>query len=202
MGIGEPAKFDMARQLAAALAYIALADLDRVAVVGFAENIVADFPLTRGKAHILGLMKFLEELTPQGRDTSLSEMVRAFVHRSQRRGLVMLISDLFDPTGFELGLNLLRHHRYEPGVLQLYAPRDADPNVLGDVELLDVETESLRKITVTEKNLKQYRSIFRDFLGRAQNYCRNYGMSYTVSSTEVAFDELLLQMMRSAAIAS
>lgn len=202
MGIGDPPKFDMARQLAAALAYIALADLDRVAVVGFAENIVADFPLTRGKARILGLMKFLEELTPSGRDTSLSEMVKAFVHRSQRRGLAIVISDLFDPTGFENGLNLLRHHRYEPGVLQLYAPRDADPNVLGDVELLDVETESLRKITITEKNLKQYRAIFRDFLRRAQEYCRNYGMSYTVSSTEMAFDALLLQMMRSAAIAS
>ena len=54
MAFGDPPKFDYARQVAAALAYIALADLDRVAVVAFAGDIVADFPLTRGKARILG----------------------------------------------------------------------------------------------------------------------------------------------------
>ena len=55
MAVGDPPKFDYARQVAAALGYIALADLDRVAVVAFAGDIVADFPLTRGKARILGL---------------------------------------------------------------------------------------------------------------------------------------------------
>ena len=46
MGFGSPPKFDLARQVVAALAYIALADLDRIAVVAFANDIVADFPLT------------------------------------------------------------------------------------------------------------------------------------------------------------
>ena len=67
MAFGDPPKFDFARQVAAALAYIALADLDRVAVVAFAGDIVADFPLTRGKGRILSLLKFLEELTAAGR---------------------------------------------------------------------------------------------------------------------------------------
>src|SRR3989440_11480743 len=66
MAFGSPPKFDFARQVTAALAYIALADLDRVAVVAFADDIVADFPLTRGKARILSLLKFMEDLKPQG----------------------------------------------------------------------------------------------------------------------------------------
>src|SRR6201998_4988522 len=53
MAYGTPPKFDFARQVAAALSYIALADLDRVAIIAFAGDIVADFPLTRGKARIL-----------------------------------------------------------------------------------------------------------------------------------------------------
>src|SRR5437868_10830909 len=48
MAFGAPPKFDFARQVAAALAYIALADLDRLAVVAFSGEIVADLPLTRG----------------------------------------------------------------------------------------------------------------------------------------------------------
>ena len=66
MAYGEPVKFDYARQVAAALAYIALADLDRVAVVAFAGDIVADFPLTRGKSRILSLLKFLEASSHRG----------------------------------------------------------------------------------------------------------------------------------------
>ena len=67
MAFGEPPKFDFARQVTAALAYIALADLDRVAIVAFAADIMADLPLTRGKGRILALLKFLENLRPTGR---------------------------------------------------------------------------------------------------------------------------------------
>src|SRR5262249_61127385 len=66
MAFGSPPKFDFARQVTAALAYIALADLDRVAVVAFSSDIVADFPLTRGKGRILSLLKFLQALPRQG----------------------------------------------------------------------------------------------------------------------------------------
>src|SRR5262245_12425645 len=93
MDFGKPSTFDYARQVGAALAYIALADLDRVAVVAFAGDIVADFPLTRGKARILSLLRFLEELRPQGSLTDLARVATGFVHRSQRRGLAIVISD-------------------------------------------------------------------------------------------------------------
>ncbi len=73
MSFGDPPKFDYVRQVGAALAYIALADLDRVAVVAFAGEVVADFPLTRGKARILSLLKFLENLEPQGAATDLAQ---------------------------------------------------------------------------------------------------------------------------------
>src|SRR5262245_55249090 len=93
MAFGRPPKFDFARQVTAALAYIALADLDRIAVVGFADDIVADFPLTRGKGRILALLKFLENLPAQGTDTNLTRVATGFVHRNQRRGLAIAISD-------------------------------------------------------------------------------------------------------------
>src|SRR3954470_11813061 len=53
MAFGKEAKIDYARRVTAALAYVALADLDRIAVTAFAGDVVADFPLTRGKNRIL-----------------------------------------------------------------------------------------------------------------------------------------------------
>jgi len=196
MAFGTPVKFDLARQVAAALAYIALADLDRVAVVAFAGEIVADFPLTRGKARILSLLKFLEGLTTQGAATDLARTVTGFVHRTQRRGLVVVISDLFDPGGFARGLDLLRHHRYEPHIIQLYDRREAEPDIKGDVELFDVETAAVRKVTITEKNLRQYRQVFERFQESLRSYCNAYGLSCIRTTADIPFDELILMMMR------
>ena len=198
MAFGKPPKFDLARQVTAALAYIALADLDRIAVVAFSDQIVSDFPLTRGKARILSLLRFLEALPSPGTDTDLARVATGFVHRNQRRGLAIVVSDLFDPAGFERGLDILRHRQYEPHVIQIHDPSEANPPLLGDVELVDVETESARKVTVTEKNLRTYRKLFEEYHQAVLRYCRTYGMGCTQTNTTVRFDDLILRMMRTA----
>lgn len=198
MDFGSPRKFDFARQVTAALAYIALADLDRVAVIAFSNEIVADFPLTRGKARILSLLKFLESLEPQGALTDLARVANGFVHRSQRRGLAVVVSDFYDPGGFERGLDVLRHRRYEPHVVQIFDRGEAEPTVLGDIELYDVESAAIRKVTVTERNLRQYRAIFERFQQSLLRYCHGHGLGCTRTSTETPFDELILKMMRAA----
>jgi len=198
MSVGQPAKFDLARQLTAALAYIALADLDRIAVVAFADTILDEFPLTRGKAHILSLLAFLEKLPAGGGETDLARAVTGFIHRNQRRGLVVVISDLFDPRGFERGLDLLRHRRFEPHVIQIHDRSEAAPKLLGDLELLDIEDASSRQVTVTERHLRNYQRLFRQHQQAVARYCRNYALGCTQTDTTVAFDDLVLRMMRQA----
>ncbi len=198
MAWGEPPKFDYARQVTAALAYIALADLDRVSVVAYAGDIVDVVPLTRGKGRVLTLLKFLENLETQGDTTDLERAASSFIHRRQRTGLAIVVSDLFDQGGFRRGVDMLRHRQYEPHVIQIYDRAEAEPNLLGDVELYDVETESLKKVTITEGKLRQYKRVFREFLASVESYCRGYGMACTRTSTELPFDQLILQMMRTA----
>lgn len=198
MEFGEPPKFDLARKLVAALAYIALADLDRIAVVAFADRVVADFPLTRGKAKILALLDFLGRLEPAAAATNLAQVAAGFVHRSQRRGLAIVVSDLYDPDGYERGLDLLRHHRYELSVIQIHDRAEAEPKFLGDVELWDVETGAARKVTVTEKNLRQYKSLFASFQQNLKRYCRGHSVGCTLAASDLAFEELILGMMRAA----
>lgn len=198
MEFGAPPKFDLARRVTAALAYIALANLDRISVAAFAGDIVADFPLTRGKGRILSLLRFLEELPYPGTQTDLARVIGGFSHRNQRKGLAIIVSDLFDPAGFERGLDMLRHRRYEPHVVQLHDRREADPKLLGDVELLDIETAAARKVTITERNLRRYKKIFEGHQQAVRLYCRNHGLGCTQTTSETPFDDLILKMMRTA----
>lgn len=199
MAFGQPAKFDLARQLTAALAYIALADLDRIAVVAFSDGVVSEFPVTRGKARILSLMKFLEGLTPTGDDTHLAQAVQGLLHRGTRSGLAVVISDLFDEHGFRSGLDQLRSRRFDSHVLQLHDPKESDPNLLGDVEFVDIESDSIRMVTVTEKNIRTYKQLFQEHQQSVRDYCSNYGLGCTQSPSVVPFDTLVLSMMRASA---
>ena len=198
MAFGSPPKFDLARQIVAALAYIALADLDRVAVIAFGNDILADFPLTRGKDRILSLLRFLEALKPQEAETDLARVFKGFTQRPQRRGLAVVVSDLFDPQGYERGLDLLRYRNYEVHAVQLFDRLELDPNLLGELELVDIESDAGQKVTITENALKKYRKLFEEFQDSLRRYSRKYGIGCTQSQADVSFEELILGMMRTA----
>jgi len=198
MGLGDAPKFDYARRVAAALAYIALADLDSVAVTAFSQSLTADFPLTRGKGTVLNLLRFLERLSPDGGTTDLGASLTAFVRRAPRRGLAIVVSDWLDPAGFQPGLDVLRHGGFEVQAVQVFDPGEADPQVRGDMELVNVETDAHRRVTVTERSLRMYRELFDGFCKGLSGYCRQYGIGCSQTSTAVPFEEFVLQMMRTA----
>jgi hypothetical protein len=70
------------------------------------------------------------------------------------------------------------------------------------VELFDVENDSSRKVTVTEKQLAAYKRLFTEHQQGVAKYCNNYGMGCTQATTAIPFDELVLRMMRAAGAVS
>ncbi len=193
-----PAKFNCARRVAASLAYIAMSNLDRVAVHPFADRILPDFPLTRGKGKILTLLEFRERLEPAATDTNLEQSARILLQRRPRRGLVIVVSDLYDPRGFERGLDVLRHRGDEIQVVHLTDASEAEPDVLGDLDLVDAETAAVRTVTVTERHLRQYRRVYADYMSRCERTCRRREVGYLHSTTEVPFEDLVLKVLRRA----
>jgi uncharacterized protein (DUF58 family) len=202
MSSGSGDKFDYARRVAAALAYIALADLDRVSILAYADEVIDILPLIRGKDRILTLLRFLEALQPSGAGTRLNHVARSLVQRAQRTGLVVILSDFYDQEGFRQGVDLLRYRRFEPHLIQLHTTAEANPTWLGDIELEEVETGARRKITITERKLRQYKTVFAAFLNSIDTYCRTYSLSCTRTTTDIPFDELLLRMMRATVVTS
>ena len=199
MGVGTPIKFDLARRIVAALSYIALADLDRISVVAFASNIIDSFPLTRGKGRILTLLQFLENLQPVGEETDLERVVSGFVTRNQRRGLAIVVSDLYDPKGYRTGLDMLRHRRYEASLVQLFDRSEEEPQgMLGDLELIDIESGAGRKVTVTETHLRKYKQLYAEFQKGVTTYCNQYALGHSRARSDMAYDEFILNMMRAA----
>lgn len=197
---GDPPKFTLARQIAAALSYIALADLDRVSIYAYADGVKVSMPLVRGKNRILSVLRFLEGLKCHEEKTDLRRAVGEFVTRAPRKGLAIVISDLFDQDGFRDGVDRLRYAQFEPHVIQIHTQLEAEPKLLGDVQLVDCETGTEKKVTVTERKLRQYKQLFATFTKDVETYCRTQGLAHTRTTTDVPFDAVLLKMMRAAAV--
>jgi uncharacterized protein (DUF58 family) len=197
MAAGSPNKFDYARHVTAALAYIALADLDRVCIAAFADKLYQIFPMIRGKQHILNVLRFLESLETVGSTTDLKTSMNEFVQRKQHNGLVVVIGDFFDPNGFRTGLDTLRYRNYEPHIIQIHDQREAEPALLGDMELRDVETGGNHEVTISESMIRLYKQKFASFLDEIRRYSIDNGLNCMISTTAVPFDEMILQMLTS-----
>jgi uncharacterized protein (DUF58 family) len=131
-------KRDYAAELAAVLAFSAVANHDRVGAVLFSDRVEAYVPPGRGRDHALRIVRDLLALAPAGRGTDLAPALR-FAHRvMKRRGIVAVLSD-FQDQGYERALGILRR-RHDVIALCLSDPRESELPAIGLMALLDPET--------------------------------------------------------------
>jgi uncharacterized protein (DUF58 family) len=195
MGFGDGEKLRHAKRLAAALAYVGLANLDRIAIVTATDEISGRMPSTRGKARIFRIFRFLKGVTASGH-TDLGEAMKTFVAQHKRRGLAVLLTDLYDPAGFERGINVLRYAKFDPFVIHVVDPSEAKPDLRGDVRVYDCETGEEREVTVTAKVLERYAEAWEEYVDEARRFCTSRQVSYFRADVNVPFDELILRVFR------
>jgi uncharacterized protein (DUF58 family) len=195
MTYGELPKLIYAKRVAAALAYIGLSNLDRIGITAFNTTDMNRLPTERGKGKIFTVLNFLDQINGTG-ETDMEHAFRNFVHMTKRRGLVVVISDLFDPKGFTAGLNMLKFQKHDLFVIHIIDEKEAEPNLLGDYHLVDVETDQLRPVTINENHIKRYKALFNKYCDDLDRYCTQREISLVRTMTKAPFEELILRIFR------
>lgn len=195
MGVGGAHKFRYAKQLAGALSYIGLANLDRVSVIPFNTKLTARLPPARGRGQIYKIFKFLNTIEPGG-ETSIKDAFKTFVSQNKRRGVAVVLSDFYDPDGFVEGLNFLRYQKFEPIVMQLFDETELSPALRGDLQLVDCETGDVRDVTVTAGLMKRYRQAFDEFSTELEDFCVKRNLLYFRAPIQQPFDEVVMRVFR------
>jgi uncharacterized protein (DUF58 family) len=170
MAYGAPSKFDAARELAAALAYIALSNFDTASLLSFAGETWEVERFLRGKRSIFPLLEALEELHPAGK----TDMARAFGTRLPRlkgRALVFLLSDFFDLDGWAAGLRALQAQHVQLCVLHLVAREELEPPERGRVELVDLETGEGREAFLSADAVEAYLARLQRHGEEVERFC-------------------------------
>lgn len=198
MGItqdGERSKLEYGRQIAAALAYIGLAQLDRVTLCAFSDRLHRELHALRGKGQIFKALGFLTDLAADG-DTRAADVFTTFCTTRRKRGMVVVISDFFHPGGFGRGLDVLRYYQHELFMLHVTSGSDANPPLRGDVRLVDSELGLVEEVSITPALIESYRRTYDRFCEELASYCWKHGIGYIRTPVEVPFEDAILKVFR------
>lgn len=188
-------KWSYAKRVTAALAYIALANQDIVSIIPFSAQLDSILPPTKGKSQIFSIFDFLSNLQP-GLSTHMADSCRSFVKQFKRPGIAVLISDFYDPDGFESAINLLRYQRFEPILIQLFDERELHPNIRGEVDIIDCETLSSSTLVLTPSLIQQYQHAWLSFCQSIDSFASSKQLLSFRAPIQTPFDELILRVFR------
>ena len=148
-----------------ALATISLNHHDSAGLFPFAEQMEVRFKSMSGTTSTMTFAQHLARLTPPDDHarTNLAAAVRRLVSMNLRRGLLVVISDFFDPGGIEAVRDAFRGLRHRLLCIQLVRKSDAEPELEGDLRLRDCETGDVSDVTITPSVLSRYREAYEKF---------------------------------------
>ena len=204
MNFGEPRKFDFARQVAAAVGYVALCGFDRVSVVTFGENPDNLLPAgalrsVRGRKSSLQFFQNLSQLSAKGA-ANLNDALRRGALEARQAGLAIVLSDFLDPAGYEKGLNALVGRGFQVNAIQVLSPDELAPVTFGDLRLVDSETGAEQEVTFGKFRLHAYQQTVQNFLQRLREFCQSRGIHFFSVSSAAKLEELLLKQLRASEI--
>jgi hypothetical protein len=223
MDCGEPNKFLFVQRLAAALGYIGLVNLNRVAVSAIGSKaadvvfdkdapaaagtgggsgdgggeigLVSTLRDLRGKRRLQDLSSYLMGLSPIGGMRFTDGCKRVALSR-RGKGVLVLISDFMVKEGYETGLRLLKGHGYDLFAIQVLSPQEMQPTLGGDLRLKDIEDGDAAEVTISAPLLKKYQQTLNAYCNRLHEFCAQRDIMHMTVKSDTPVDTFVLDYLR------
>jgi len=195
MATGRPEKLLFAKRAAAALGYIGLASEDRIAVSALGGRASRRQTALRGSGRVLRLLSNLSAIQPAVGPTDLVAAARHAAAQLHGRGVVVLMSDLLDPAADRV-IRELAATRSELIILHILSPDELDPQLEGDLRLVDTETGNGVDITADLATLDAYRSRLAAWKESFADLAARRRASYVDLSSDVPLNDLIFAELR------
>ncbi len=203
---GEPNKFTYLQRSAAALGYIGLVNLNRVAVSAISGVMAAnDDPLTsaispsirdlRGRRRVHDLASFLIGLRPRG-SSNFPEACKRIALSRTGKGVMIVLSDFFFKEGYEQGLRYLIGRGYDVVCIQVLSPQEVNPSLAGDLRLRDVEDRDIAEVTISAPLLRRYRKNLAGYCDELRMFCARREIAHMTIQSDMSLDTMILDYLR------
>ena len=195
MDFGDPTKLQYGKQVAAALAYVGLVNHDRVRIDALGSGLSEGLSGLRGRSQMWRVVQYLDGLQATG-GSDLAAAAKSFAIRHTGKGVVILISDFLDKNGYESALRYLLARQLDIYVIHVLSQEETNPELQGDLRLVDVEDGQVTEISISPALLKRYKEHLDQFVGGLRDWCTRRGIVSIFTTNRNPFDKLILDYLR------
>ncbi|MEW4570380.1 DUF58 domain-containing protein [Tautonia sp. JC769] len=195
MDFGDPTKLHYAKQVAAALSFIGLVNHDRIVLDSFSSALEPGLSSVRGRSQMWRVVQYLDQLQAHG-GSDLTAATRSFAIKHPGKGIVVVISDFMDKRGYEDALRYLLARDMDIYVVQVLSREEVEPELTGDLRLVDCEDDDEAEITVSAPLIKRYKETLDAYVGGFREWCTRRGISHIFTTNHAPFDKLILNYLR------
>jgi len=195
MNFGDPTKLAYAKKVAAALAYVGLIKHNRVVLYAFSEDLAPGVGPLRSRRKAWQAMSFLKQLQAGGR-SDLARSFRSFALKGTKKGVVVVVSDFLDKQGWTRGMGFLSAQQADVYCIHLLSQAEVEPDLDGELVLVDSEDGAEVAVTPNSLLLKRYRAGLNAFREALKGDCSKRGMWYLAATNRTPFEELVLTQLR------
>jgi uncharacterized protein (DUF58 family) len=195
MDFGDPTKLLYAQRLAAALGFVGLIRTDRVKIETIGQPPHRSSPVLRGRRSAWRMLELIEAIEP-GESVPLAQGVKDFCLRNPGKGITVLITDLMEKEGYEPALRYLMSRQMDVYVIQVLSAEELDPDVKGDLRLVDCEDQDVAEVSVNSALLKRYQQSLAALVNGARDFCTRRGMTYLMTHNRLPIQDLVSKYLR------
>lgn len=194
MRFGTPSKLSVAQRMAAGVGYMALARMERAQLASMRDGDVRLASPQRGRGGVTGLLASLGALEASGTG-DLARSVDRIVQRAARPGMLVLLSDFFDPGPVLSALRRARAAGHDVALVQIVAPEEEAPTLEGDLALVDAETGETLDITADAAAIDAYALRFAGLCEELRGFAHGYGATYVRVRTDDPLDAAVRRLV-------
>lgn len=195
-GTKEKTKKDLALELAAVLAFSAVANNDKVGAIFISDQVEKYIVPDKGKKHALYILREMIDFQPKSLKTNLNEGLRFFRNILKKRSIGFVISDFMDTHSFTEGMNITRR-KHDIVAIRLIDPAEYEFPDLGMVHLYNAETGQKTWVNSSSQKAKQiYKENFDTFETNLKNTFRRIGIDHTTIRTSDDYIPKLIQLFQ------
>jgi uncharacterized protein (DUF58 family) len=208
---GTPHKFGFMQTIGAALAFVGLVNLNRVAISVIAgdpaddeENhgayrdtrpAVTSLRDLRGRRRLSEVAEFLCSIRPGG-VARFGEASKRIALSRRGKGVMVVLSDFFHKEGYEQGLRLLVGRGYDVFAIQVLSPQELEPDIGGDLRLKDIEDGDTADVTISAPLLKRYKQNLDAYIAQLHAFCAQRDITHMLVRSDTPARALILEYFR------
>jgi uncharacterized protein (DUF58 family) len=192
-------KFQAAKELAAALGYIGLANYDTLSLFTFGSEVRPVKKFLRGKGRVMELLAAVDGIQTEG----VTDMKRAFgpaLPRLRGRSLILLVTDFYDLAGYTEGIRELLAQRFGVHLVHMVAREEMTPQARGRFSLLDLETGRAKDATLLPRTVEAYVRRFRQFCAEVEEFGRAHELAYARILADDPLERRVIDILRAGGI--